>query len=169
MTSPDDRSPVGPQSSVSDEFVVRWNELSPIEQRLVAMAVDAITAGSFTTLQAWHRFVDTATELLALVESGALTPEELHAMALDAGQPTQRSRRARPAHRRRPWRTPLTEEPVLAPAVHRIQRDLVATGVATETKPTATTCGGTSSFRGRDGDGWRISCLPPERKASNSS
>jgi hypothetical protein len=82
----DHRCPPQAQSGASHggRFTERWSRLEPNEQRLVTMAVEAMSAGAFNPAHSWERFADAAVELLPPLEDDTLTAEELHQLALEA-------------------------------------------------------------------------------------
>lgn len=73
-----------PGADHGGRFAERWSRLEPNEQRLITMAVEAMSAGAFNSAHSWKRFVDAAIELLPELEDDALSVEELHQLALEA-------------------------------------------------------------------------------------
>jgi hypothetical protein len=73
-----------PASPISSRFAERWSCLTPNEQRLVAMAIDAMASGEFTSAASWQRFVAASVELLHELDDGTVSIDEIHHVALEA-------------------------------------------------------------------------------------
>ena len=86
MSEADDHRTLFPPDAAGERFLARWSQLREVERQLAVLAVEAMTAGEFPTFAAWQRFVDIATDLVVLVETGAITVEQVHAAALEAAR-----------------------------------------------------------------------------------
>jgi hypothetical protein len=84
MSEADNHRALFPADPPGERFLARWSQLREVERQLVVLAVEAMTAGEFPTAAAWQRFVDIATDQVVLVETGAITVEQVHVAALDA-------------------------------------------------------------------------------------
>jgi hypothetical protein len=74
-------APSSRSAAVSD-LAERWAGLNSAERCLLVLAVDAMHAGTFDRPGSWERFVEAALELLPTLETGALSPKEVHDFAL---------------------------------------------------------------------------------------
>ena len=86
MSEADEYMALFPADPAGERFLARWSQIREVERQLVVLAVEAMTAGEFPTMAAWQMFLDTATDLVALVETDAITVEQIHAAALDAAR-----------------------------------------------------------------------------------
>jgi hypothetical protein len=79
------QAPTGAPSSRSaavSDLAGRWADLNAAERCLLVLAVEAMHAGVFDPPGSWERFVDAALELLPALDTGALSPKEVHDFAL---------------------------------------------------------------------------------------
>lgn len=62
-------------------FEERWARLDSIEQDFAVWVLGSLTTGELSWTE-WERYADIAADLLPLYRSGAITMEELHALAI---------------------------------------------------------------------------------------
>jgi hypothetical protein len=85
---PSDRFPVdanyGELATVRDRLAARWPTLEFYERELVVLALQAMKAGAFATEAAWTLYVRVTTESVPAMQSGEVTPREVHDAAIDS-------------------------------------------------------------------------------------